>query len=72
MFVSVSQRFLSEIKVSKEMDGEETVVNGKSIMGLMMLAAAFGEKVKVVVSGPDEGEAMAHIEALFSKKFDED
>ena len=72
LFVQTSARFQSDVKVSKMMDGEEVVVNGKSVMGLMMLAAAFGEKILVAVDGPDEDEALAQIAALFARKFDED
>jgi phosphocarrier protein len=72
LFVQTSARFQSDVKVSKVMDGEEVVVNGKSVMGLMMLAAAFGEKIQVSIDGPDEDEALAKIEALFARKFDED
>ena len=72
LFVQTSSRFQAEVKVSKVMDGEEVVVNGKSVMGLMMLAAAFGEKVQITVEGPDEDQALRKIEELFRKKFDED
>ncbi|HAH06022.1 MAG TPA: HPr family phosphocarrier protein [Elusimicrobia bacterium] len=72
LFVQTSSRFQADVKVSKLMDGEEVVVNGKSVMGLMMLAAAFGEKVQITVDGPDEEAALAKIEELFRKKFDED
>lgn len=72
LFVQTSSRFQADVKVSKLMDGEEVVVNGKSVMGLMMLAAAFGEKVLITVEGPDEDAALARIEELFRKKFDED
>ena len=56
----------------KEADGEEIVINGKSIMGLMMLAAACGESIEVLVDGPDEDEAIKKIEELFARKFDEE
>ena len=47
-------------------------VNGKSIMGVMMLAAAKGAVIEVSTAGPDEQEAMAKIEALIQDKFGED
>ncbi|MBI5242056.1 MAG: HPr family phosphocarrier protein [Elusimicrobia bacterium] len=72
LFVQASARFLSDVRVSKVMDGEEIVVNGKSVMGLMMLAAAFGEKLHIAADGPDEEAAIEQIEALFARKFDED
>tara|TARA_R110002096_G_scaffold403766_4_gene601395 strand:+ start:34297 stop:34566 length:270 start_codon:yes stop_codon:yes gene_type:complete len=60
LFVKVANRYQSEIWVTK--DGEE--VNGKSIMGLMMLAAGHGEAVEVSIDGDDAAEAMAEIERL--------
>jgi phosphocarrier protein len=46
-------------------------VNAKSIMGVMMLAAARGSTVTLETSGPDEDEALAAISALFADKFGE-
>jgi phosphocarrier protein HPr len=68
MFVRVSSKFRCEVWVAKE--GEE--VNGKSIMGLMMLAAGQGSKLQVRCEGPDAGLAMAEIEALIKSRFNED
>jgi len=68
MFVKIANRFESEIYVDK--DGE--TVNGKSIMGLMMLAAGPGSKLHVRAAGPDAPEALNEIEALLKRKFDED
>src|ERR1044072_5381039 len=68
MFVKVANRFHSEITVEK--DGQE--INGKSIMGLMMLAAGQGSKLKVTVNGEDAGKAIREIELLIERKFDED
>ena len=68
MFVRIASRYRSEIWVSKE--GEE--VNGKSIMGLMMLAAGQGSKLHVRCEGPDADKAMAEIEALVKAGFNED
>ena len=70
-FVREACRFKSEIMVSK--DGAE--VNGKSVMQLMLLAAEFGAKITLRITGPDEQEALAVIEQLFKafEKFpDED
>ena len=61
-------RFKSEIMVCKE--GAE--VNGKSVMQLMLLAAEYGAQVTLRVTGPDEQEALAAIEELFRRKFDEE
>jgi phosphocarrier protein len=60
--------FKSEVWVEK--DGEQ--VNGKSIMGLMMLAAGNGSKLKVTCEGPDAAEALAALEKLIASKFDEE
>jgi phosphocarrier protein HPr len=68
MFVRIASRHRSEIWVSKE--GEE--VNGKSIMGLMMLAAGQGSKLRIRCEGPDAEEAMEDLEALINAKFNED
>lgn len=46
-------------------------INGKSIMGLMMLAAAQGNKVEVTVSGPDTDVLLRELKVLFDQKFDE-
>jgi phosphocarrier protein len=67
MIVRVTNRFKSEVHVEK--DDEQ--VNGKSIMGLMMLAAAKGSKVKFVATGADAEQMLTELEALFAKKFDE-
>jgi len=68
MFVKIATRYGSEIFVEK--DGEK--INGKSIMGLMMLAAGPGSKVTVHAKGADAPAAMAELEALVQRKFDED
>ena len=68
MFVKVATRFDCDILVEK--DGE--VVNGKSIMGMMMLAAGPGSKLEVRAAGPDAAEALDELEALVKRKFDED
>ena len=68
MFVKVANRFGSDIFVEK--DGEK--INGKSIMGLMMLAAGPGSKLTVQANGPDAAKALAEIEALMKRKFDEE
>jgi phosphocarrier protein HPr len=68
MFVRIASRYRSEIWVSKE--GEE--VNGKSIMGLMMLAAGQGSKLHIRCEGPDADKALEELEALIHAKFNED
>ena len=68
MFVKTANRFTCEIFVEK--DGEK--VNGKSIMGLMMLAAGPGSKVTVHAHGHDASQALSELESLINRKFDED
>lgn len=68
MFVKVCNRFKCEVWVEK--DGEQ--VSGKSIMGLMMLAAGQGSKLHVVCEGADSAKAVEEIEALILRKFDEE
>lgn len=68
MFVKVCNRHKCDIWVEK--DGEQ--VNGKSIMGLMMLAAGQGSKLRVYCEGKDAEKALAEIEELVLRRFDED
>ena len=68
VFVKTANRFVSEILVEK--DGEK--INGKSIMGLMMLAAGPGSKLTVHANGHDASQALAEIETLINRKFDEE
>jgi phosphocarrier protein len=68
MFVKTANRFACDILVEK--DGE--TVNGKSIMGLMMLAAGPGSKLTVRADGPDATQAISELENLLKRKFDED
>ena len=68
MFVRIASRYRSEVWVSKE--GEE--VNGKSIMGLMMLAAGQGSKLRLRCEGPDANKALEELEELINSKFNED
>jgi phosphocarrier protein HPr len=67
LFVKLANRFTCNILVSK--DGEQ--INGKSIMGLMMLAAGPGSKLLVICEGDDCLQALEEIEALVKRKFDE-
>lgn len=68
MFVKIANRFGSDIFVEK--DGEK--INGKSIMGLMMLAAGPGSKVILHAKGADAAAAITELEALVQRKFDEE
>jgi len=66
--VQLASQFDADITVAKE--GQS--VNGKSIIGLMMLAAAQGSSIEVSASGPQAVEAMQAIERLVEQKFNED
>ncbi|MDQ6861871.1 MAG: HPr family phosphocarrier protein [Verrucomicrobiota bacterium] len=68
MFVRIASRFRSEVWVEKE--GEQ--INGKSIMGLMMLAAGQGSKLCIRCEGPDAVRAADELEQLIKDKFNED
>ena len=68
MFVKIANRFTCNIMVEK--GGEK--INGKSIMGLMMLAAGPGSKILVSCEGDDCHAAIAAIEDLMKRKFDEE
>src|SRR5580765_1267506 len=67
-FVRIASRYRSEIWVSKE--GEE--VNGKSIMGLMTLAAGQGSKLRLRCEGPDADKALEDLEGLIKSNFNEE
>lgn len=68
LFVKTASRFAAEVRLSKE--GVE--VNGKSIMGIMMLAASKGTTVSLSVEGADEAEALQAIGELITNGFGEE
>jgi phosphocarrier protein HPr len=67
MIVRITNKFKADVFVEKD----EEQVNGKSIMGLMMLAAGKGSKVKFLATGDDAPAMLAELEQLFARKFDE-
>jgi len=67
LFVQTTNRFRSSVKVSKG----EVEVDGKSIMGLMMLAAEEGSKLRIVTNGEDEAAVLESLEKLFNDRFNE-
>jgi phosphocarrier protein len=67
-FVHLANRFASEIRISK--DGVE--INGKSIMGVLMLAAPRESRILVRAVGPDAEEAISAIGELIGRKFGEE
>lgn len=68
MFVKTASKFDADIFISRD----SQVVNGKSIMGVMMLAAEKGAELTLSADGKDEEEALIALAALFEKKFDEE
>ncbi|MGI8820268.1 MAG: HPr family phosphocarrier protein [Chthoniobacterales bacterium] len=68
MFVRIASRFRCEVWVEKE--GEQ--INGKSIMGLMMLAAGQGSKLTLRCEGPDAERAVQELEQLVASRFNEE
>lgn len=67
-FVKLAAQFQAEVMVTK--DG--TAVSGRSIMGLMILAASPGTELQLAASGADAEAALAALAALVAAKFDED
>jgi phosphocarrier protein HPr len=67
MIVRITNKFKADVFVEKD----EEQVNGKSIMGLMMLAAGKGSKVKFLATGDDAAAMLGELEQLFARKFDE-
>ena len=67
LFVQTTNKFKSKIKVIKD----DLEVDGKSIMGLLMLAAAMGTMLKIVADGEDEHNAVETLKRLFASKFGE-
>jgi phosphocarrier protein len=68
MFVRVASKHRCDIWVAKE----DEEISGKSIMGLMMLAAGQGSKLKVRAEGPDAAQALQELEELILSRFNED
>jgi phosphocarrier protein len=66
--VHTASRFRSSVKIRK--DGEE--VDGKSILGILLLAASNGTTIEILVEGDDEKDAAAAVEDLITRRFDED
>lgn len=66
-FVGVAARFQSQIRVTR---GQRTM-DGKSILGLLLLAAARGSELTITVEGPDEADAIAALVSLVERGFED-
>mgnify|MGYP001104369140 CR=1 FL=1 len=66
-FVNIANRFSSTVKIIK--DGNE--IDGKSILGILTLAATQRSQITLKISGVDEDAAMKALAALINNKFDE-
>ena len=67
-FVKLASRFRSDVTVRKQ----DLEVNGKSIMGMMMLAAEFGSEITIRASGDDAENAVQDLVALINGRFGEE
>ncbi|MGD8673199.1 MAG: HPr family phosphocarrier protein [Thiogranum sp.] len=67
-FVTLASSFASDIRLAR--NGQE--VNGKSIMGVMMLAASRGSDITLIASGDDESQAIDKLSELVEQRFGED
>ncbi len=68
LLVQAANRFSSSIFLEK--DGEQ--INGKSIMGILTLAATYNSPIKIIADGSDEEDALQSICRLFETKFEEE
>lgn len=66
-FVNLANRFVSAVKIEK--DGNE--IDGKSILGILTLAAIQGSRITLRISGKDENAALKVLVALIENKFQE-
>ena len=68
LLVQTANRFAANIYLEK--DGEK--INGKSIMGILTLAATYNSPIKIIADGSDEEDAVQSISRLFENKFEEE
>ncbi len=68
LLVQKASQYISKI----ELENDEIKVNGKSIMGVMMLAAAYDSELTIIADGGDAEKAIAGIKELINSKFDEE
>lgn len=68
LLVQVAKDFTSEIYMER---GDDRI-NGKSIMGVITLGAAYGSEIKIIAEGEDEKAAVKALARLFATKFEEE
>ena len=68
LLVQAAKDFASEIYLERDDDR----INGKSIMGIITLGAAFGSEITIIADGPDETQAVETLVRLFETKFEEE
>jgi len=68
LFVKTTGRFQCSVKVVKA----DQEIDGKSIMGLLMLAAGPGTELKIIADGSDEQNLLAALDDLFARRFDDE
>ena len=66
-FVHVASRFKAQVRVARE----SRVIDGKSIMGILLLAAPCGSSITISADGPDEGDAISELCKLVESGFGE-
>jgi phosphocarrier protein len=66
--VQKAASFKADVHIKKD----NQMINGKSIMGVMMLAAGQGTELIISANGADEEQTLAALVELFERKFDED
>ena len=66
LFVQIAEKYDAEITVGKD----DEMVNGKSIMGILMLGAQHLSKIRLIIEGDDAEKAMADLEAFLSKEME--
>ncbi|MCG3203505.1 MAG: Phosphocarrier protein HPr [Elusimicrobia bacterium] len=68
LFVKTTSRYTSQVKIYKD----DREIDGKSIMGLLMLAAGPGTVLLIKAEGPDESDVIKALDDLFQRHFDDD
>ncbi len=70
--VTLATQYPCEVRVARVGQGNGREVSGKSIMGVMMLAAAQGSRIRLIAEGDSAEAALDSLEELINRRFDED